>query len=172
MKKNGYEITIPLSLHPYFTVIRKKAENITANEIKLNISVIKVVSVITLCLLHLSFFSGDFQFFKEICRYLPTPQKFRLRSWLHFVLVVIQVIPNTLKQQQHLLCLTATNPFRPITLSCLLTVEELPEIPVNFFRSDARVELDFLPSIKDDSFKNSLSDGESFGGLRSLAWLL
>uniref|UniRef100_A0A0E9RYD9 Uncharacterized protein n=1 Tax=Anguilla anguilla TaxID=7936 RepID=A0A0E9RYD9_ANGAN len=35
-------------------------------------------------------------------------------------------------------------PFRPIESSCLLTVEGLTETPVDFIRSEARVELAFF----------------------------
>ena len=40
------------------------------------------------------------------------------------------------------------------------------------FRPEVRVELDFLLSVKDESFKYCLSDGDSFGGLPGLAQLL
>ena len=39
------------------------------------------------------------------------------------------------------------------------------------FRSEAKVKLDFLLSLKDESFKYCLSAGDSFGGLPGLAWL-
>ena len=41
-----------------------------------------------------------------------------------------------------------------------------------FFRSEAKVELDFLLSLKDESFKDCLSDGEHFSDLPRLAQLL
>ncbi|KAL7891681.1 hypothetical protein AOLI_G00011570 [Acnodon oligacanthus] len=50
--------------------------------------------------------------------------------------------------------------------SGLITVEGWPETPVDVFRSEARVELDFL------FFKCCLSDGDSFVGLPGLTWLL
>ena len=67
--------------------------------------------------------------------------------------------------------LTAAHPFRLIVLSCLLTVKGWTEKPVDVFRSKARVELDFLLSLKEKSFKYCLSDGDSFG-LAGLAQLL
>ena len=39
---------------------------------------------------------------------------------------------------------TATHPFRPIALSCLLTKEGRTETPVDFLRSKVRVEVNFL----------------------------
>ena len=65
--------------------------------------------------------------------------------------------------------MTAAHLFRLIVLSCLLTVEGWTEAPVRFFGSKARVELDFLLSLKDESFKYCLSDGDSSGGLPGLA---
>ena len=50
------------------------------------------------------------------------------------------------------------------------SVEGWTETPVDVFRSEARVELDFL--LKDESFKLCLSDGDSFGGPPGLAQLL
>ena len=43
--------------------------------------------------------------------------------------------------------LTATRPLRLIVLSCLLTEEGWTETPVDFVRSEVRVEPDFLPSL-------------------------
>ena len=40
---------------------------------------------------------------------------------------------------------------------------------MDVFRSEARVELDFLPSLKHESFKHCLSDGDSPAGLPGLA---
>ena len=40
------------------------------------------------------------------------------------------------------------------------------------FSDLSQVELDFLLSLKDESFKYCLSDGGSVGGLPGLAWLL
>ena len=60
--------------------------------------------------------------------------------------------------------MTATHPFRLIVLSCLLTVEGRTETPVDFFRSEAKVELDFLLFLKDEIFKLCLSDWTDVGG--------
>ena len=68
--------------------------------------------------------------------------------------------------------LTGTYPFRLIVLSCLFIMERRAETPVDFFGSEARVELDFLLSLKHERFKHCLSDGNVFGGLPALAQLL
>ena len=44
----------------------------------------------------------------------------------------------------------ATHPFIVMVLSCLLTAEGWTETPVDVFRSEARVELDFLLSLKEE----------------------
>ena len=49
----------------------------------------------------------------------------------------------------------ATRSFRPIVQSCLLTGEGWTETPVDDFRSEAGVELDFLLTLRDESFVKS-----------------
>ena len=56
-------------------------------------------------------------------------------------------------------------------LSCLLAVEGWTETPVDCFRSEVRVELDFLLSLKDESSKCCLSDGDRVSGLPGPAQL-
>ena len=43
---------------------------------------------------------------------------------------------------------------------------------MDFFSLEVRVELVFLLSLKDESFKYCFSDGDSFDGLPGHAWLL
>ena len=45
--------------------------------------------------------------------------------------------------------LTATHPFRPIALSCVLTVDGWTETPMDVYR----VEFDFLLALKAEGFK-------------------
>ena len=52
-----------------------------------------------------------------------------------------------------------------IALRCVLPVEGWGETPVDVLRSEARVELDALPSLKTESLNCWLSDGGSVGGL-------
>ena len=100
----------------------------------------EIFSVSTLCLYY------SFNFFSFILRKFP---KFRPRSWLHFLLLMIQVLPNRSGYEIasrfidwfatflhfylfHFLSngfLTATHPFRPIALHGLL-------IPADVFRSE------------------------------------
>ena len=51
-------------------------------------------------------------------------------------------------------------------------MERWTETPVYFFSSVARVELDFLASLKNVSFNYCSSEGEGFGGLPGLPWML
>ena len=67
-----------------------------------------------------------------------TPPKFSLRSCFNFLLSMIQM------PQTHLV------------------------LGWKLGRSGARVELDLLLSLKDQSFKNCLSNGKGFGGLPGL----
>ena len=46
-----------------------------------------------------------------------------------------------------------------------IELEEWIETCVDFYRSEAKIELDFPISFKDENFKYCLSDGDHFSGL-------